>query len=153
MKQVFVILLAAGLLLAVYLCVSDQRADEKVALLPAISLSDMHIEVADTDEERVRGLSGRAEVPESYGMLFVFEKPTRPGFWMKDMLVPIDIIWLKDTGEVVGVEREVSPETFPNVFYPPRDVLYVLEVAAGSAERRGFSLGKTLDIKETIEKR
>lgn len=111
-----------------------------------ISLSDMQIEIVATLEARTQGLSGRAEVPSGYGMLFVFDMPDRYGFWMKDMLVPIDIVWIKDSGEVVGVDAGVQPETFPTVFYPAKPVRYVLEMKAGEAAHRGISVGSLIEI-------
>ncbi len=102
---------------------------------------EFRFELADTEEARERGLSGRAEVPSDYGMLFVFEDADRYGFWMKDMLVPIDIIWLADDGSIIGIEREVSPATYPDVFYPPKSVRYVLETRAGEAARKGWGIG------------
>ena len=112
----------------------------------AISLSDMEIEIVDTPEARIQGLSGRAEVQAGHGMLFVFDTADRYGFWMKDMLVPIDIVWIKDNGEVVGVDASVAPDTFPTVFYAPEPVRYVLEIRAGEAARKGISIGSIITL-------
>jgi len=105
---------------------------------------DIKFEIADTFEKRQRGLSGRTEIPDAYGMLFAFETSDRHGFWMKDMHVPIDIIWLSDTGEILGIEHGVSPETYPNVFYPPVPVRFVLETRSGFASARGWQVGDSI---------
>lgn len=128
------------------------RANPEAVTLESASLSDMQIEIADTNAARVQGLSGRSALADDYGMLFVFEDVGRYGFWMKDMYLVIDIIWIKDNGEIVGIEREVSPETYPTVFYPPEPVRYVLEIAGGSAERRGFLVGMRINVGAAIEK-
>lgn len=99
-------------------------------------------ELANTPEKRQLGLSGRQGLEEGRGMLFVFDQPGRHGIWMKDMLFPIDIIWLDDNGRVVGLERDVSPQTFPRIFYPESDAKYVLELKAGSAAEFGIEIGK-----------
>jgi uncharacterized membrane protein (UPF0127 family) len=91
------------------------------------------VEVADTDEERSLGLSGRESLPYGHGLLFLFPEAGNYGFWMKDMRFPIDIVWIDEAWQVIGVERGVSPDTFPQAFYPPAPVKYVLELAAGSA--------------------
>lgn len=104
------------------------------------------IEIADTPSAREQGLSGRSEVPEGYGMLFIFPQEGNYGFWMKDMKVSIDIIWLSDTGSIVGVEHTVSPASYPLVFYPPVPVRHVLEVRAGTAQERGWEVGTTLAL-------
>lgn len=93
-----------------------------------------------------KGLGGRATVPENYGMLFVFPNDGRYGFWMKDMIVPIDIIWLSDNGTIVGIDADVATSTYPAVFYPPELVRYVLETRAGEALRQGWSTGTALSL-------
>jgi uncharacterized membrane protein (UPF0127 family) len=105
---------------------------------------DIKFEIADTSAKQSKGLSGRAEIPDDYGMLFVFPEPVQTGFWMKDMLVSIDIIWLTDRGEIVGIEHSVSPDTYPDVFYPPMPISYVLETRAGYANEKGWTVGTSI---------
>lgn len=105
---------------------------------------DMKFEISDTPAKREQGLSGRTELADDYGMLFVFEESGTYGFWMKDMHVAIDIIWLSDTGEILGIEHGVAPETYPAVFYPPSPVTRVLETKAGVAKARGWDVGDTI---------
>lgn len=107
---------------------------------------DITVEIADTPETRERGLSGRAAVPSDYGMLFVFPNKDLHGFWMKDMLVSIDILWLSDDGTIIGMQESVSPETYPDAFYPPEPVRYVLETRVGEAARQGWSIGSRVPI-------
>ncbi len=104
------------------------------------------LELADTPEEREQGLSGRTSLEPGYGMLFVFEDEDAYGFWMKDMHIPIDILWLSDTGVILGIEHSVSPDTYPAVFYPPQPVMLVLEVAAGTARANGWDTGDAIRI-------
>src|SRR3989344_6404506 len=92
---------------------------------------EVRVEVADTQETREIGLSDREVLQTDTGMLFIFDKPGRHGSWMKDMNFAIDIVWIDEKSQVVGLERDVSPETFPQVFYPDRAVKYVLEIPAG----------------------
>jgi len=115
----------------------------------ADSIGEFRFEVVDTPETRAQGLSGRANVPAGYGMLFVFPEPGRYGFWMKDMRVPIDIIWLADDGTVLGVDEAVSPSTYPDSFYPPQDVRYVLETRAGEARAQGWDVGARVPLPES----
>lgn len=107
-------------------------------------------EIANTPQAKQQGLSGRATLNENQGMLFPFSEPSTPGIWMKDMRFAIDIIWLSDTGLVLGVEENVMPETYlenpPRVFYPPQPVSYVLEVRAGVARERGFLVGSVIPL-------
>ena len=107
---------------------------------------DIKFEIVDTPAKQTLGLSGRTSVPDHYGMLFAFPEPQIAGFWMKDMHVSIDIIWLSDTGVIVGIEHSVSPETYPNVFNPPVPISYVLETRAGYAMERGWKVGDTITL-------
>jgi len=104
--------------------------------------------LADTDELRIRGLSGRPSLSEDEGMLFVFPNPGTYGFWMKDMQFPIDIIWISESGHVVGVTPMVLPDTFPKTFFPPQPVVSVLEVPAGFSTRFGVVVGQSISFEK-----
>lgn len=110
------------------------------------------IEYARTPEAQAQGLSGRAQIPPDYGMLFVFPAAGRYGFWMKDMLVPIDIIWIREDGVIVGREDSVSPDTYPKIFTPPEPVRAVLEVRAGESRKLGYEVGTKLALPEGWQK-
>ncbi len=103
--------------------------------------TSMSFEMATTTAIQELGLSGRSVIPNNYAMVFVFPRDDRYGFWMKDMLVPIDIIWLSDNGTIINIENSVQPDTYPHVFYPPKPARYVLETRAGFALARGWHIG------------
>lgn len=86
------------------------------------------VTIADEPNERKQGLSGTQSLDEFEGKLFIFEKPGKYGFWMKDMLFPVDIFWIDDTFQIVHIEENVSPETYPKVFTPDTEARFVLEV-------------------------
>jgi uncharacterized membrane protein (UPF0127 family) len=65
---------------------------------------------------------------------------------MKGMLTSIDIVWLSDTGTILGIEDSVRPESYPAVFYAPEPVRYVLETRAGEARRQGWTVGTTVPL-------
>ena len=106
------------------------------------------IAVADTPPERAAGLSGCSQIPVSSGMYFPFASAVRASFWMKDMVIPIDIVWVAG-GEVIGIEHNIQPE--PGVaeadltrYMPPQPVEAVLELTAGEAARRGITVGDSV---------
>lgn len=104
-------------------------------------------EVVDTPASRELGLSYRWVLSEKGGMLFVFERAGKYGFWMKDMHFPIDILWLSETGLVVHIVEQAKPEDYPEKTYINTvDARYVLELKAGSVALRGITIGKKLDI-------
>lgn len=102
------------------------------------------IEIADTEAAREQGFSGRERPESGHGLLFIFETPGMYGFWMKEMRFAIDIVWIGDNWEVVGVARDVLPESFPNTFSPPTPVRYVLELPAGDTAAFGIDTGSKL---------
>jgi len=115
-----------------------------------IGNSRLFAEVASNEEERRKGLSGRTSLSKDGGLLFLFEQNVVPSFWMKDMLIPIDIIWINDW-RVVKIHENVQPE--PNkpdgelTKYVPDDPIdYVLEVNAGFARKNNIKVGDNVII-------
>ena len=98
--------------------------------------------MAATEATRLQGLAGRAGLKDDEGMYFVFDNPDRYGFWMKGMLFPIDIIWIKEES-VIGFHENLEPDnsSSPQIYYPPAPVDRVLEVKAGNVERLGIKTG------------
>lgn len=107
---------------------------------------DIPVYLADDPRIRTRGLSNKTYLPEGEGMLFVFEKPDQYSFWMKEMNFSIDIVWMDEKGKVIFVRENVSPETYPTLFTPPKPALYVLELNAGEARELGLTVGTKVDI-------
>jgi uncharacterized membrane protein (UPF0127 family) len=93
--------------------------------------------IASTDEQRIRGLSGLEKLNENQGMLFLFDKPSKQGFWMNKMNFPIDIVWLGSNNKVVHIEKQLEPcKLFLAcpVYNPQVDALYVMELRSGFAD-------------------
>ncbi|KKQ98781.1 MAG: hypothetical protein UT24_C0001G0062 [Candidatus Woesebacteria bacterium GW2011_GWB1_39_12] len=113
--------------------------------------ANIFIDLADNNEEKAKGLSGRKTLKDNEGMLFVFESKSSPAFWMKDMLISIDIIWIAD-GKIIKLDESVPPpppETPSNelpLYRPPVAIDYVLEVKAGFSEKNGVEVGDNVDI-------
>lgn len=102
------------------------------------------IEVANTEEERERGLMNRSELGEYNGMLFVFEEDGKNSFWMKNTIIPLDMIFINSDKRVVEVienaqpceEGHICPKLTPLVEY-----MYCLEVNSGFAEANNIEEG------------
>ena len=102
--------------------------------------------VADTSEERARGLSGRPCLPSHVGLLFLFPEDGVHGFWMKEMLFSIDIVWLNEKGTIVTIAERISPDTYPKVWYPEEKARAVVELSSGEVARLGLKKGDTLSF-------
>lgn len=142
--------LLAGVAVIIFLTVTGNLANKKVAV--EIGGSRVSAYVAESREERERGLAGRTFLRESEGMLFKTEKPEPQVFWMKGMLIPIDIIWIRD-GVVMGAETNVPPPLGASAdaallrYSSPLPVDQVLEVPAGFVERHRVLPGDRVEIK------
>jgi len=106
-----------------------------------IGSTTIPVEIADTEQSRIMGLSGRKTLPIDTGMFFVFDVIGRNEIWMKDMNFPIDIIWIDAEFKVVDITKNAVPESFPKTFEPRTPVLYVLETIAGWADKNGIKMG------------
>ena len=101
------------------------------------------VDLALTDAEQTRGLSGRKDLAKNEGMLFVFSKPDKYIFWMKDMNFPIDIIWLSGDMRVVYIKKDALPELYPETYGPHVDAKYVLEVPDNFSNQNNLKIGDT----------
>lgn len=101
------------------------------------------VSVAETLVEKKRGLSDKGELKENEGMLFIFDEPDKHGFWMKDMKFSIDIVWIQDN-QIVFIEKNVSPDTYPTMFYPSKPANLVLELPGGFCDAHSISVGDFL---------
>lgn len=99
------------------------------------------VEVAQTDAQKSLGLSDREGLNQNAGMLFVFNKPSRQYFWMKDMKFPIDIIWIDENKKIVGNVMNAKPEDYPEAYPSPQNVAYVLEISSGAVKKLGIKIG------------
>ena len=116
------------------------------AIVTTSAGKEIPVEVADTVEKRSLGLGKRSGLENGWGMLFVFEKSKQHGFWMKDMLFPLDIIWL-DNHRIVHILRNVQPAKsgiIPLVMTPPVSGNFVLEIDSGRADELKLQVGQRL---------
>jgi uncharacterized membrane protein (UPF0127 family) len=107
--------------------------------------SRFEVELALNDQSRERGLMFRTEVAPGTGMLFVFPEAGPHAFWMKNTLVPLDMVFLGADRHVVGVIENAEPQTLTSRD-PGVPSQYVLEVASGTAFARGFRVGDLVDF-------
>lgn len=105
--------------------------------------------IASTDEQRIRGLSGLEKMNENEGMIFLFDEPSKQGFWMNKMNFPIDIIWLDSNSKVVHIEKKLEPcKIFLAcpVYNPQVDSLYVIELRSGFTDDHSIKNGMIINF-------
>jgi len=103
------------------------------------------VEVAVTPEEHARGLMYRSRLATDAGMIFVFEEPSVQRFWMKNTLIPLDMIFIGKNRKIVGIVEDAAPETETErlVGAPSQ---YVLEIGGGLSAQLGIHAGETVDF-------
>jgi uncharacterized membrane protein (UPF0127 family) len=98
------------------------------------------IEVATTREEQALGLMFRRSLPENAGMLFIYQQPQPAAMWMKNTLIPLDMVFISPDGRVLRIETNTEP--FSTAVIPSEGtVSAVLELNAGQADRIGLKRG------------
>ncbi len=101
------------------------------------------VEIADTGRERARGLMFRESLPNDHGMLFVYPFAHSAAFWMKNTLIPLDILFLSSDGRVISVHENAQPGDLTPI-QGGNKVRYVLEINGGISRRLGLSEGSEL---------
>lgn len=109
------------------------------------------VALARTPSEQQLGLSGCRSLKPGQGMYFIFPVKSDAVFWMKDMVIPIDIVWLSDN-KVVGITTNVPPPAANTAILPtytaPEPVNAVLEIGAGHAAKLGIRTGTVLELND-----
>ncbi|MGH7410354.1 MAG: DUF192 domain-containing protein [Candidatus Methylomirabilis sp.] len=104
------------------------------------------VEVARSPQAQAKGLGGRLSLKKGTGMLFPYDAPAHRAFWMKGMLIPLDILWIVG-GKIVAIEMNIpppSPKTAPAIYSHQADL--VLEVRAGYVEEMGIRVGQSVGV-------
>mgnify|MGYP001614729674 CR=1 FL=1 len=163
MKTIIFIVATAAITIGFFLFVfpAIRQSDKNRTTQPAVTLNQptvtirgktFLVEIADTPPERAIGLSNRQDLPQDAGMLFVFENQGIQAFWMKNTLIPLDMIFIRNN-TIVTIHRDVpvqapeTPDTQLPRYAPTDPVNFVLEINAGLSDTYGFAEGDTVEIK------
>lgn len=118
---------------------------------PVVVLPDgfsVAIEISASPDTRAQGLMYRESILPGRGMLFIFPEPSVQSFWMKNTLIPLDLLWLDANGTVVAMHQNVPPckaDPCPN-YDPLVSASYVLELGGGEAAKHGLAVGSRLRL-------
>ncbi|MBI2135200.1 DUF192 domain-containing protein [Candidatus Woesearchaeota archaeon] len=143
MKKILLILTFLLALIAANACNSEEfvvidNGNEKIKV---------NVEIADTSEERAAGLMSRESLDENSGMLFVYQWEDYYSFWMKNTLIPLDIIWVSGDGEIADIKHAEPCTEDPCTSYKPvKPAKYVLEVNGNFTIKNSVSIGDIIAI-------
>ncbi|HRK97983.1 MAG TPA: DUF192 domain-containing protein [Alphaproteobacteria bacterium] len=139
-NNVFAILFGFGFALCLTVCCfSSARAEELRVEIGNNKFVTINAEIARTENERAVGLMNRTHLEEDAGMLFIFPDVRRPGFWMKNTLIPLDMIFIDEEGKISDIHRMAKPKDL-TLIMPDEPVHAVLEINGGMADKLGISI-------------
>jgi uncharacterized membrane protein (UPF0127 family) len=142
--------LKAGLFLALLFCLLScfSSTSFKTAKLSILTVSGkiipISVEIAETEEDRRRGLMFRKELEDGKGMIFLFEKDQIMSFWMKDTLVPLSIAFISSDGRIMEI-HDMEPQSLVAVS-SERSCRYALEAPQGWFTRAGADIGDRVAV-------
>ena len=103
------------------------------------------VEIAENENERAKGLMYRSSIPDSVGMLFIFDRPEPQSFWMHNTSIPLDIMYVDANKKIISIAANTEPysdEAVPSL----GDAQYVVEVNAGFSERNNIKTGDAISF-------
>lgn len=117
--------------------------EDTVHLRGAWGQALFRVEVADTQHERAQGLMNREQLSATAGMLFVFQETGPVSFWMENTLIPLDMLFLDESGRIAHIHHMAQPLDRTPIA-SNGDVRYVLEIKGGMAKAMKISEGSEL---------
>jgi len=130
----------AWLMVTATVALAGNCKDSVVEIKSANAHIRLNVEVAATAQERAVGLMNRESLPYNSGMWFIYETPRTVAFWMRNTLIPLDMIFVDQTGEVQKIHVNAKP--LDETPIPGGDnIQYVLEVNGGLSQRYGLKAG------------
>jgi uncharacterized membrane protein (UPF0127 family) len=142
--------IGVGALLLAHGCAPALHAEPVFPTAPLAVLGaageriEFQVEVADDDRLRSRGLMFRKELPPERGMLLLFERPGRAAIWMKNTPIPLDILFIDESGTIVHIHEHAVPYSLATIASPER-VRAVLEINGGQAAQLGIRIGDRIE--------
>jgi len=124
------------------------KSQNTVIIDNGIEKIQVNVEIADTPAERTKGLMFRQFLEEDSGMLFIFENEDYYGFWMKNTLIPLDMIFISESLEIVDIKHAIPCTEDPcGNYVPTRPAKYVLEVNSEFTTGHNIIIGNNILIK------
>jgi uncharacterized protein len=108
------------------------------------------VEIADTVAEQELGLMNRRELCNTCGMLFVFDETRTQTFWMKNTLIPLDIIFINEEYKIINIADKTKPNQTVETYSSTKPARYVLELNQGDSKRFNLNTGDLINVKQMI---
>ena len=119
---------------------SNACLEDKIYIKAYSGVVVFSLELAKTVSEKQKGLMGREKLNERSGMLFLYGKPHQAAFWMKNTIIPLDIIFISSSGKINHIHHNAKPFSTKSIS-GGFDILAVLEINGGMATLEGIKIG------------
>lgn len=130
-------------LAALFVAVSAHAAVLQAEIKSDARSIPLKLETAATEPERIQGLMGRKTLAPNDGMIFLFPEPVNQKFWMKDTLIPLDMLFVNAQGKIVYIAHGTPGSEMP-LGPKKEEITAVVELDAGRAEKEGIEVGNAL---------
>lgn len=141
-RRIYVIIIILFLLSLVLIILFNKTSNYVL-----VNGKKIQVEIADTELERETGLMNRESLQENSGMLFVYPDSEIRSFWMKNTLIPLDIIFIDENLEIVDIKNALPCYSEPCALYTSSlPAKYVLEVNSGFSEENNISIGEKVSL-------
>ena len=146
-SKIILIFIVIFSIFSIVIFFSKQKSEVLEKSTVILGGKEFFVDLADTNLKRQKGLSESSPLLDNQGMFFIFESSGTHGFWMKDMLYSIDIIWIDQNMQITHIEKSAGPNSYPKTFYPNNPSMYVLEISSGQSEILGLKIGDAVEFR------
>lgn len=150
MPKIILIVLISILIASIYILFFPKKAVSLKTKDFKIANQQFLLEIATSINDKATGLANRTNLCPNCGMIFIFNQDSLQTFWMKNTLIPLDIIFIDSSGKVSNIETAV-PEPGVNdfslkLYRSSKPVMYVIELNAGISKELGLKAGDPIDL-------
>jgi uncharacterized membrane protein (UPF0127 family) len=149
-KPVFFVIIFCAVLVPMFVTQSilkQEKTKNEINQSQKTNISfPQNLEIAKTTQERSIGLMNRDSLCDTCGMLFVFDSSAIQSFWMKNTKIPLDMVFLDETGKVVTIHQKTTPFQESPSYQSTKPAKYVLEVNSGWSQQFSLATGDSFDV-------
>ena len=147
MKKYLLVILGMAIFLTLAYSVFSTFFQSKAVILTKNDIIKINVDVAETEEDKVMGLSNKKYLPANSGMLFVFDKEEYPNMWMRSTLMPLDMIFISSNFRIVDIKHVYPCKQDPcEIYKPEKRSKYVLEVNENFTTKNNIGIGDRINI-------
>lgn len=145
LQKITMMIMGVSFMLATFVAVGQVQKEKLTIVTTAGDRHIFKVEIARTPEEIERGLMFRDSMPMDEGMLFLFEEAREAMFWMKNTLIPLDMVFIAPDGKIIKIHENALPHSLDHVSSEGA-VIAVLEINGGRAAALGIKAGDRAEL-------